>query len=95
MAVRVIDWHEEIKEMRHHPDRSFLRGDRTLPSSCFLFTCSAVGERGTYPGSTVVKELFENTRPPEVLSGDTVPTLVGVDGRSEVESSSPGDGGKP
>jgi len=65
---------------QHHPDRSFLRGDSVLPSSRLLFTCSAVGEGGTYPGSTVVKELFENTRPPEDRTGDTVPVLVGVEG---------------
>ena len=49
-----------------------------------------------YPGSTVVKELFENTRPPEVRAGDVVPTLVGVDGwaEPEVEGSSSGDEGK-
>ena len=94
MAVRVINWYEETEGMQHHPDRSFFRGDRTLPSSCLLFTCFAVGERGMYPGSTVVKELFKNTLPPEVMSGDTVPTLVGVDGWSEVKCSSPGDEGK-
>jgi len=43
-----------------------------------------------YPGSTVVKELFENTRPPEDRTGDTALTLVGVN----VESSASGDEGK-
>ena len=56
-----------------------------ISSSRLLLTCSAVGERGTYPGLTVVKVLFENTRPPEDRTGDAVPTLVGVDGRSEPE----------
>ena len=96
MAVGIANWREEIEEMQHHSDRNFLRGDRTLPSSRLLFTCSAVGEGGTYPGFTVVKELFENTRTPEDLAGDAVPTLVGVDGRSEpeVKGSSSGDGGR-
>ena len=73
-----------------------MRGDRTLPSSHLLFTCSAVGEGGTYPGSTVVKVLFENTRPPEDRTGDVVLTLVGVDGwpEPEVEGSTSGDEGK-
>ena len=58
--------------------------------------CSVVGEEGTYPGLTVVKELFENTRPPEDRTGDAVLTLVGVDGWSgaEVKGSSSGDEGK-
>jgi len=82
-------------KLEHHPDRNFLRGDRTL-SSRLLFTCSAVGEGGTYPGSTVVKELFENARPPADRAGDAVPTLEGVDGWSEpeVKSSSSGDDGR-
>ena len=44
-----------------------------------------------------MKELFENTRPPEDRAGDVVPTLVGVDGWSEPEvgGSSSGDEGKP
>lgn len=73
-----------------------MRGDRALPSTRLLFTCSAVGEGGTYPGSTVVKELLENTRPPEDCAGDTVLTLVGVDGRPEpeAEGSASGDEGK-
>ena len=66
--------------MQNHPDRSFLRGDSVLLSSRLLFTCSAVGEGGTYPGSTVVNELFENTRPAEDRIGDAVPALVGVEG---------------
>ena len=43
-----------------------------------------------------MKELFENTRPPEDLAGDAVPALVGVDCRSEpeVEGSFSGDEGK-
>jgi hypothetical protein len=73
-----------------------LRGDRLLLSSRLLFTCSAVGEVGTYPGSTVVKELFENTRPPEDRTGDAVLALVGVDGWSElgIEDSASGEKGK-
>ena len=73
-----------------------MRGDRAPLSSRLLFTCSTVGEGGTYPGSTVVKELFENTRPPEDCAGDTVLTLVGVDDRPEtkVGGSVSGDGGK-
>jgi len=49
-----------------------------------------------YPGSTVVKELFENTCPPEVRTGDVVSTLGGVDGwtEPEVKGSSSGDEGK-
>jgi hypothetical protein len=96
MAVRIVKCRREIKEMQHHPDRCFLRGDKTLLSSRLLFTCSAVGEGGTYPGLTVVKELFENTRPPEDLAGDAVSALVGVDGWSEqeVEGASSGDEGK-
>ena len=82
--------------MRYYPDRSFLRGDGTLPSSRLLFTVSGLGEGGMYPGSTVVKELFENTRPQEDRTGDAVPTLVGGDGWSGpgVEGSASGDGGK-
>lgn len=77
--------------MQHHLERSFLRGD-ALPSSCLLFTCSAVGEGGTYPGSTVVKELFENTRPAEDRTGDAALTLVGVEGWSEPETKSSSSG---
>jgi hypothetical protein len=82
--------------MQHHTDRSFLRGESALLSSRLLFTCSAVGEGGTYPGSTVVKVLFENTRPAEDRTGDAVPALVGVEGWSEpeVKSSSSGSEGK-
>jgi len=96
MAVRIVNWHEEIGRVQHHQDRSFLRDERTLLSSRLLFTCSTVGAGGTYPGFTVVKELFEKTCPPEDMAGDTVPDLVGVGGRSELEvgGSSSGDEGK-
>jgi len=65
MVVRVIKYYEEAGETQYHPDRNFLWGDRVPLSSSLLFTCSAVGEAGMYPGFTVVKELFENTCPPE------------------------------
>lgn len=96
MMMRIVKWREETEESQRHPDRSFFRGDGELPSSRLLFVCSVVGEDGTYPGLTVVKELFENTRPPEDRTGDAVLTLVGVDGWSgaEVKGSSSGDEGK-
>jgi len=96
MVVIEHEGHEGAEETQHHTERSFLRGDRTTLSSRLLFTCSAVGEEGMYPGFTVVNELFENTRPPEDREGDTVPTRVGVEGWSEleVEGASSGDGGK-
>lgn len=77
--------------MQYHPDRNFLRGKSAPLSSRLLFT-SAVGEAGTYPGSTVVKELFENTRPADDRTGDTVLVLVGVEGLSEVDTKSPSSG---
>jgi len=79
----------------YYPERSFFRGEGLLSSSRLLFVCSVVGEGGIYPGFTVVKELFENPRPPEDRAGDTVMTLVGVEGwsRPEVEDLSSGDGG--
>ena len=71
-------------------------GDKVPPPSRLLFTCSVVGEEGTYPGSTVVKELFENTRPPEDRAGDTVLILVGVVNRPgpEVGGSASGAEGR-
>jgi hypothetical protein len=53
-----------------------------------------VGDGGTYPGLTVVKELFENTRPPEDRAGDTVPALLSVEGSSgrDVGTASGSDG---
>lgn len=69
-----------------------MRGDSVLLSSRLLFTCSAVGEGGTYPGSTVVKELFENTRPAEDRTGDAVLALIGVEGLSKPETKGPSSG---
>ena len=95
MVVKIVKWYEEAEETHHNPDRSFLWGDRTLSSSRFLFTFSAVGECGTYPGFTVVKELFEKTRPPEDRTGVVVLILVGVSGcEPEAKDSPSGDEGK-
>lgn len=91
---RIINWREWVGETQRYPDRSFLWGERVLPSSRLLLTCSAVGDGGMYPGFTVVKELSENARPLEDWVGDAALIFVGVDGRSEIEGSSSGDEGK-